>query len=520
MMTARIAAMTAIVLSLGFVGIAPASAGSEVIRETVYVRSSVDTDADGQRDRIAVEVVRPRSTARGERVAAIMTATPYTTTRPLLSGWYDDYFVPHGYAFVEVAIQGTGRSDGCPTIGGRPDTASVAAAIGWLTGRVTGTDASGHSVRATWSLGRVGMVGLSYDGSLANAAAAADIPGLRTIVPIAGISSWYDYARDHGIGYDGALGTRYPEYQALRVVSPAMRERCLDMITELGDRAADDTYDYTPSWHERNYRVDAHRVDVPVLIAHGLSDPKLRTSQFARWWADLGEAGVPRKLWLHAGDHVEPDQIDSARWRSTLHRWMDHWLYGVDNGIMAEPRVDIQRPDSAWESYDRWPQPGSRAQRLWLTAGGLASRPAPRGATERFTDGESQLAFSAEPTEQPLRLSGTPRLEVTISADRTGTPLTALLVAYGPGVRPTVLTRGSIDTQNRYSLSQAVPLDPGRDYQVSWTLHPLDVVVPAGHHLGLVLRANDPGMIVPDPAGATVTVQLRRSSMTLPIVSS
>ncbi len=299
-----------------------------------------------------------------------------------------------------------------------------------------------------------------------------------------------------------------------------MRERCLDFITELGDQAADDTYDYTPFWHERNYRIDAHRVDVPVLVVHGLSDPKLRTSQFADWWADLGDTGVPRKLWLHAGDHVEPDQIDSARWRNMLHRWMDHWLYGVDNGIMAEPLVDIQRPDGAWETYDRWPQPGSRPQRLWLAAGALVARPAQDGATQRFTDGGSRLEFSAEPTDQPLRLSGTPRIEVTMSADRTRTPLTALLVAYGPGTRPTVLTRGTIDTQNRYSLSHAVPLQPGRDYRVSWTLHPLDVVVPAGHHLGLILDANDPGMIALDPAEATITVQLSRSSLTLPIVSS
>ncbi|MEU5864380.1 CocE/NonD family hydrolase [Nonomuraea sp. NPDC047529] len=39
------------------------------------------------------------------------------------------------------------------------------------------------------------MIGLSYDGTLAEAVAARG-EGLRTIVPEGAISSWYDYARD------------------------------------------------------------------------------------------------------------------------------------------------------------------------------------------------------------------------------------------------------------------------------------------------------------------------------------
>ena len=45
------------------------------------------------------------------------------------------------------------------------------------------------------------MIGGSWDGTIANAVAATGVEGLETIVPIAAISSWYDYTRGNGIPY-------------------------------------------------------------------------------------------------------------------------------------------------------------------------------------------------------------------------------------------------------------------------------------------------------------------------------
>ena len=49
-----------------------------------------------------------------------------------------------------------------------------------------------------------------------------------------------------------------------------------------------------------------------------------------------------------------------AAWVDTLHRWFDYWLQGVPNGIMSEPRVDIeQSPGNVWKTYSDWPIPGT-----------------------------------------------------------------------------------------------------------------------------------------------------------------
>jgi X-Pro dipeptidyl-peptidase len=43
------------------------------------------------------------------------------------------------------------------------------------------------------------MVGSSYEGTLANQVATTGVEGLRTIIPISAISSWYDYYRANGL---------------------------------------------------------------------------------------------------------------------------------------------------------------------------------------------------------------------------------------------------------------------------------------------------------------------------------
>ena len=60
---------------------------------------------------------------------------------------------------------------------------------------------------------------------------------------------------------------------------------------------------------------------------------------------DGGAAGVERKIWLSQTGHVDPFDFRREDWVRTLHRWFDHELYGLDNGIMDEPAVDFQRPD-------------------------------------------------------------------------------------------------------------------------------------------------------------------------------
>jgi X-Pro dipeptidyl-peptidase len=201
------------------------------------------------------------------------------------------------------------------------------------------------------------MIGKSYDGTLANAAAADGVAGLSTIVPISAISSWYDYSRSNGLvtranNYSGSL--------ANTVTNPGRREYCAPVRALLGQGVDDVTGDYNDFWAERDYVPYAGQVRASVFVVHGLNDNNVRPDHFSNWWNVLAERNVPRKLWLTGTGHVDPFDFRREQWVDTLHRWFDYWLHGIDNGIMAEPMVDVERAPDVWETHATWPLPGRR----------------------------------------------------------------------------------------------------------------------------------------------------------------
>src|SRR2546430_12030673 len=100
------------------------------IRESVLVKTSLDSDGDGQPDQVAVDVVRPREAAEaGIRVPVIMEASPYyekigrgteqeikkydPTGAPAgFPLFYDNFFVPRGYPLALLDLPVTNRSTG------------------------------------------------------------------------------------------------------------------------------------------------------------------------------------------------------------------------------------------------------------------------------------------------------------------------------------------------------------------------------------------------------------------------
>ncbi|MBM0235177.1 Xaa-Pro dipeptidyl-peptidase [Micromonospora sp. STR1_7] len=568
----------------------PAYSYADAIRESVWVQTRADSDGDGVRDRVAVDLVRPReAAAAGVRVPVIMDASPYylccgrgneselktydsagvIAKAPL---FYDNYFVPRGYAFAAVDLAGTARSTGCEDVGGPAEVDSATAVVDWLNGRARAYDADGRPVSAAWSTGRVGMIGKSWDGSVANGAAATGVPGLATIVPISAISSWYDYMR-----YNGVLRTTdYPGYLH-SYVNGRGDDACADVLARLRADSAEETGDRNGFWAQRDYRPSAGRVRASVFMAHGLNDLNVTTNQFARWWQELAEQGVPRKLWLYQAGHEDPFDVRRGAWVSALHRWFDYWLQGLRNGVMDEPRVDLETAPGTWTTQRDWPAPGARNVRVALgagdgvtgTLGGRGARPGREQAyvDESLTEAElvaepgaataGRLVFLSGTLTAPLRISGSPSVRLRIRVDRPTTELTARLVDYGTaerirydsseGVRTldtescwgastdvddacyrdteeitgvsdhAVLTRGWLDAAHHRSLRFRTPLRPDRWYTVTVPLNAYDAVLPAGHVLGLVLGQSDPEFTEADDRDATVRVDLGRSELVLPV---
>src|SRR4051794_38734589 len=252
--TAGAADPSSIVIGAGG-GTAPVFSYADAIHERVFVPvPGVDQDNDGVTDRVAVDIVRPRETSTaGLHVPAIIDPSPYytsvgrgneteyihTNASGVLDGvplFYDNFFVPRGYAFIAAQAVGTAFSTGCPLHGGPGDVAGFKAVVDWLRGRVPGygsVTTTDTPVTADWNNGKNAMIGKSYDGTFANGVASTGVEGLTTIVPISAISDWYDYSRMGGIRFN----THYPtslsnsitsnqSAATLGVVPPSNNARC------------------------------------------------------------------------------------------------------------------------------------------------------------------------------------------------------------------------------------------------------------------------------------------------------
>ncbi|MFD3312815.1 Xaa-Pro dipeptidyl-peptidase [Streptomyces sp. NPDC058694] len=573
---------------------APVHSYENAIRESVWVDTKLDGDGDGKTDRVAVDIVRPREPAQqGRKVPVIMDASPYysccgrgnesqrktydangnVVQMPL---YYDNYFVPRGYAFVAVDLAGTNRSDGCVDVGGRSDVQSAKAVVDWLNGRAKGyTSRTGTTkAKAGWTNGKTGMIGKSYDGTIANGVAATGVEGLETIVPIAAISSWYDYYFAKGAPlYDSG-----PEWLSNYVESPDARARCAAVQQKLVD-GAPRTGDWTKLWTERDYVKDVRKVDASVFVIHGMQDLNVRPKHFGQWWDGLAENGVDRKIWLSQTGHVDPFDFRRAAWADTLHRWFDHELLGYDNGIDDEPMADIERAPDQWVTSNVWPpratdtvslRPGKGAQ---AGVGTLGLRTG--SGTETFTDDpqldetdwaaqidrstSAKAGFTTKPLTRDVRLSGSSKVTVTATPTTSSAHLSAVLVDLGPDtirdystsgegittltdrtcwgpsttgdsscfketqaktadVDYTVFSRGWADLGNHRSDAKGEPLTPGKRYTITLDLHASDHVVPAGHRLALIVAGTDEGLIDPPSSTPTLALDLARTKASVPLV--
>jgi X-Pro dipeptidyl-peptidase len=539
---------------------------TDAIRERVWVDTDVDSDRDGVDDVIRVDIIRPAATEQGLKVPVIIDDSPYYTTLcrgneseckvdvegdGLLDRWplfYDNYFVPRGYAVALVDMTGTAGSTGCPTIQGTNENISGPAVIDWLNGRRTAHDAEGDPVTVDWHNGKSAMIGKSYDGAMAMAGAVSGVDGLSTVVPISGPYNYYDYTRSNGIVM---RGNSYPVSLARAITNddPARQARCAPVWDEMAANDGDETGDYSPFWAERDYLKDAANIDASVFLVHGVQDENVRPDHFSKFWRALKENGTPRKLWIGRIGHVEPFDFRRAVWVDTLHRWFDHWLQGIDNGIMNEPNVDVETSIGVWEQHANWPIPGTASVNVWLQgddegAGSLALSPPVRGPrTQSFVDDPNQfesamvdnpdqstgsrLAFLSQPLTDDLRISGTPVIDLTASSSLDQAYFGAVLVDYGAstqndrsgdGVQQTTLseecygessqyddgcyrpisyrpinvtqwrvTKGILDGQNRDSITTAEPMVPGQMDEIRFPLLPNDYTFSAGHRIGVIV---------------------------------
>ena len=554
------------------------------IKEEVWVETEFDSDLDGRPDRMHVYITRPLQTqTEGLKLPVIYNSSPYfglripallgigskknfwkvnhelgatpkphrhmrlgtRTKRPLFASSMDRTWVPRGYVMVYSSSPGTGLSDGVPTIGGQNESLAPKAVIDWLGGRAKAyrSRTGKEEVKAYWSTGKVGMTGTSYDGTLCLAAATTGVEGLEAIIPVAPVSSFYQYYRSNGLvrSPGGYLGEDADVLYDMinsgdKKKRKANNRRVRDSLLVPGqDRITGDFNDF---WAERDYVPQMGNMRAALLMAHGFNDWNVMPEHSYRFYQAAKERGIPTQLYYHQWGHGGDPPL------SQMNRWFTRYLHGIDNGVENDTAVYIVREGARKPTaYRQYPDSTSSPVRLFFAADGsqqgrLVSEATSGQMPLSFTDDHrrdmkalltdayavNRLLFVTAPLKQELRLSGVSQIKVSLTASKPAANFSAYLVLLplteGKNLPDyeNLVTRGWADPQNHRDLRKQTPLVPGQFVDLRFELMPDDQVIPAGRQIGLLLFSSDKEFTLHPKPGTVLTIEPAGCELVLPVV--
>jgi uncharacterized protein len=481
--------------------------------------------------RLAVDIYRPtrQGVVHDEALPVVWTHHRYNrafmkgdTLVDYLHGFGSgvEQLVRHGYVVAAVDARGAGASFGTQQGFFMPAESRDAYEVTeWLAAQ-------------PWSSGKIGMIGRSYLGITQLFAAAQAPPHLVAIFPEMYVFEWYPFIYPGGVfrddfftqwqrltlgldsgrrftwgplQFDGVAPVEGPLGLAQRdsaIVAHRANRDMLEMWRGVPYRDSRDSASGQPIHHERGpatYLPEINRSKVAVYGLAGWFDAFPRDAFL--WHANLT---VPRKLVVGPWFHGETHGFDLATERR---RWFDHWLKGIDNGIMREPPIRyfvVDAPtDSAWRSSRTWPVSGAVATTYHFGAGAADGR---RLARTRGDDGADTLQvdtsatlgpgtrwsntyggekgypdlaandarglhYTTEPLAAPVEVIGHPVVHLWVTSSAQDVDAFVYLEDVAPDGRSTYVTEGVLRASHR-----RLSAPPYRAFGLPWTRsHAVDV---------------------------------------------
>jgi putative CocE/NonD family hydrolase len=507
--------------------------------------------ADGTH--LAARIWRPVD-AGTDPVPAILEYLPYrrrdgTAERDYL---IHPYFAGHGYAAVRVDIRGSGDSEGL-LLGEylKQEQDDALEVIAWIAAQ-------------PWCSGAVGMIGISWGGFNGLQVAARRPPALKAVVSIASTDDRYaDDIHFMGgcllvdkLGWGSTIFSINSAPPDPAVVGNRWRQMWLERLDKEGP--------WFLEWmrHQRRdafYKQgsvceDWNAIQCPVYAVGGWTDGY--TNSVFRLLENLrspckGLVGP----WAHKYPHFALPGPAIGFLQECL-RWWDHWLKGLDTGIMEEPKLRVWLEDPApplahhdckpgrWAAEEAWPSPRIE-QRHWRLEAGRLAEGAPGAAGEGLPvcspqtvglaagnwcpygvghdqpvdqrrEAGGSLVFDSPVLGADVEILGTPVVELDLSADRPCAFVACTLSEILSDGSVSRISYGMLNLTHRDSHEHPTALQPGKRYRVKVALKSCGHRFAAGTRIRLVISTAYWPIIWPSPEAATVTVRLGSSGLTLP----
>ncbi|MGI8714059.1 MAG: CocE/NonD family hydrolase [Solirubrobacteraceae bacterium] len=510
--------------------------------------------------RLAARVWLPDDAGQ-RRYPTILEAIPYRRTDGTLT--IDDpryrWWAQRGFAGVRVDLRGSGDSDGLLYDEYlRQEQDDDLEVLAWIADQ-------------PWSNGRVGMIGYSWGGFSGLQVAARAPSQLGAVVTVN--STVRRYTDDcHYIGgavnaHDMlswattmlAFDARPPDPEVVGERWREMWERRLDvappMIEPWLAHQLEDEY-----WRHGSVSFQYDAITCPVLAVGGWSDPyrnavlDLVANLTGRCFGLIGP-------WAHGYPHDTPPGPNIA-FLAECERFFGRYLRDDDNRYDDEPSLRAyvqsydrpaahqQRRSGRWVAVADWSpsaaaplelalgvrslasdapvdagagaplQRVGSAQANGLAAGNWCPYGGPSQPLDQRGDDSLSLCLDSEPLGEAVEILGFPELAVRLQADRPAAILAARLCDVAPTGESLLVTRGILNLTHREGHDAVVPLTPGEPVDVRLRLDCAGHRFAPGHRIRLALSPCYWPWVWPSPEPATLSFEIGRSHLTLPMLGA
>ncbi|MFL5063924.1 MAG: CocE/NonD family hydrolase [Xanthobacteraceae bacterium] len=376
-------------------------------------------------------------------------------TGPLEAG-DTHFFVARGYVHVIGSPRGIGKSEG----GGSREWDSYDL-IEWIAAQ-------------PWCDGNVGMVGISGFGAEQFHVAKQQPPHLKAIFPFdprgaygvlgsfreeypGGVLHLFRYLVGHfgamhqHRGAPGTLPEPKETYWRAAMANPDYRmyPNIFNLVAQKGQHMPP-YFDLLIDPYDKEEMVakaeaDFAKIKVPFYTGSGWYGYTYKThlNGAQNYFANVD---APKKLMFTGPAHLE------RPFRSFHHeilKWHDHWLKGLDTGVMREPPVKFWvMGENKWRHADDWPLPDTQWTKLYLRNWErLTDEPFTPASVDQFTPPDAfvqmppsqtntiqKLRYLSDPLPDDILMAGPSVLNLFAEIDADDTNWIIVLKDVGPDV--------------------------------------------------------------------------------------
>ena len=480
------------------------------------------------RTELSADIYRPVGEGK---FPVILNRTPYTKAGGSTFK-IAQHFTSHGYVYVAMDVRGRGDSDGTfePY---RHDGQDGYDAIEWLAVQ-------------SWSTGKVGTIGGSYNGRIQWLTAIQQPPHLTAMIVLASPSdpfvewptgqplpmdiSWYHFTAGHVLqNMEVVDWKKLYEHLPLITMDEAMG-RPNRFWKEEVEHAKLDSW-----WEDLRYQNKYDRVRVPVLNISGwYDDEQVGTPLNYIGVTTKGSLAIRNSQKLLVGPW--PHAINSTTKLGTVEfgptavidmnaywlRWFDQWLKGSDSGFMKEPPVRIfVMGENVWRDENEWPIARtqwtkyflhSNGQANTLTGNGTLSSAEPAseptdsysydpanpvkfitdpsfaqiGGPDDYREVEQRadvLVYTSDALTEDMEVCGPLRVHLSAASSARDTDFMAKLIDVWPNGFAQRLNDGMVRARFREGMDKPSLIEPGRVYSYDLDLWNTCQLYQKGHRI-------------------------------------